>query len=151
MIAERRGGSSERDVVIVAARRSGLRRRAPGGFERDGPVSALVLQELLHAALGLLEERLATLHQLDPLLELLERVLEAELPALELLDHLLEAVDDVAVALAGRLFSGGHGNRSVYRRDGRPATAERGRRRAGCAGRAFPSPSPRPRRRASPA
>jgi hypothetical protein len=34
---------------------------------------------------------------------------EAELPALELLDHLLEAVHDVAVALAGRLFSRGHG------------------------------------------
>ena len=49
MIAERRGGSSERDVVIVAGRRSGLRRRAPDGFERDGPVPALVLQKLLNA------------------------------------------------------------------------------------------------------
>src|SRR5262249_33182127 len=74
----------------------------------DGPVPALVLQKLLHATLGLLQKRLAALHQLDPLLELLERVLEAELPALELLDHLLEAVHDVAVALA-RLFSRCHG------------------------------------------
>src|SRR5678816_4729401 len=109
MIAERREGPSERDVVIIAGRRDRLRRRAPDGFERDGPVPALVLQKLLHAALGLLEERLAALHQLDALLELLERVLEAELPALELLDHLLEAVHDVAVAFAGRLFSRCHG------------------------------------------
>src|SRR5215831_329609 len=124
MIAERREGPSERDVVIVGSRRSSLRRRAPGGFEWDGPVPALVLQKLLHATLGLLEERLAALHQLDALLELLERVLEAELPALELLDHLFEAVDDLAVALAGRLVSRCHGSR-LYRRDGHPATALR--------------------------
>src|SRR5262249_57024994 len=98
MIAERGEGPSERDVVIGGSRRSSLRRRAPGGFEWDGPVPALVLQKLLHATLGLLEERLAALHQLDALLELLERVLEAELSALELLDHLLDAGDHLPVS-----------------------------------------------------
>src|SRR5215470_1770896 len=109
MIAERREGPSEGNVVIVGGRRSSLRRRAPDGFERDGPVTALVLQKFLHALLGLLEERLAALHQLDALLELLERILEAELPALELLDHLFEAVDDLAVALGCGFFSRCHG------------------------------------------
>src|SRR5262249_31320362 len=109
MMAERRGGTSEGNVVIVGGRRSSLRRRAPGGLEWDGPVPALVLQKLLHPSLRLLEKRLTALDQLDALLELLQGVLEAELSALELLDHLLEAVDDGAVALAGRLFSRGHG------------------------------------------
>src|SRR5262249_19381173 len=116
--------NSEGDVVIV---RRGSRRALPRAsgrrLEVDRAILAPVLEQLLHPALGLLEQLLALLHQLDALLELLQGILQAQLTVLELADHLLQAAHHLAVLLAG-LGLPWHGSRLTL---GGPGGATGGR------------------------